>query len=287
MSKVSARVLAKVHRVESGLETGMFSVHQMHPETALRLALSASLGGLAKQGRSLQSLIGTYDTGLVLVRVGVEYRRELGFLSTPFVVSEARFGLRDDGRLIVFRVRHLVGDAEAVVVEIGLRPIRLTGGPAMDAVPAPVGDEVSALFDPEETAPKNTMPTRFLRTEIDRWTAGAESIGEGRRPLFIGRTDCEFADQWLGARLPSLAASAREHLLFDGMTGLAPGVDRPIRRFQGEFFRPMYFGDQGEVEVRAYRKADRTMFVHQVLGPPVPGTETLDRPLCALAMELF
>lgn len=278
--------MSKIHRVESGLDTGMFSAHQMHPETALRLAHSAGLGGLAKQDRSLQSMIGKYDTGLVIMRVSVEYRRELSFLSAPFVVSEARFSLRDDGKLIIFRVRHLVDDTESIVVETGIRPIKLTGGPAMDAVSGPVGDEVYELFDPDEIVPRRAMPTRYLQTDIDRWTAGAQSIGEGRRPLFIGRADCEFADQWLGARLPSLVATTREQLLFDGMTGLAPGVDRPITRFHGEFFRPMFFGDRGEVEVRAYQKADRTMFVYRVLGASIPGAEA-DRPMCALAVELF
>ncbi len=279
--------MSKVHRVESGLDTGMFSVHQMHPEAALRLALSTALGGLATHHRSLQAMIGKYDTGLVLVRAGVEYRRELTFLSEPFVASEARFSLRDDGKLILFRVRHLVVDEEAIVVEIGLRPIALTGGPALDAVPAPVTEEVSALFDGDEIAPRGALPTRYLQSEVDRWTAGAEHLGAGRWPLFIGRADCEFADQWLGARLPSFVAAAREQLLFSGMTALDVCVDRPIERFQGEFFRPMFFGDQGEVEVRAYRKADRTMLVHRVLGPPVPGSAAVDRPVCALAVETF
>jgi acyl-CoA thioesterase FadM len=279
--------VSNVHRMESGLDTGMFSVHQMHPETALRLAHSAGLGGLAKHNRSLQTMIEKYDISLVVVRVSVDYRRELTFLSTPFVVSEARYSIRDDRKLITFRVRHLIDDVEAVVVETGIRPLRLSGGPALDAVPGPVPEELYALFDPDEVMPKSALPTRSLQNEIDQWTAGAECVGEGDRPLFIGRADCEFADQWLGARLPALVASAREQLLFDGMAALDVAVNRPIARFQGEFFRPMFFGDEGVVEVRAYRRADQTMLVHRVLGPPVPGSAAADRPVCALAVERF
>ena len=49
--------MPRVHQGEFGLDTGMFSVHQMHPEIALRLGGSLALGGLARQGLSLQSMI--------------------------------------------------------------------------------------------------------------------------------------------------------------------------------------------------------------------------------------
>jgi len=80
----------------------MFSVHQMHPEAALRLGSSAALGGMAERGRSLQSLITEHGTGLV------------------------------------------------------------------------------------------------------------EPLGGGSHPLFVGRGDCELADQWLYARLPALVGAARD-----------------------------------------------------------------------------
>jgi hypothetical protein len=123
-----------------------------------------------------------------------------------------------------------------------------------------------------------------------------EKIGEGGRPLFIGRSDCEFAEQWFFARLPSFAASVREQMLFDGAGDLSVTAARPVTTFQGEFFRPMYFGDRGRIEAEAYRQDDRVVVVHRLLGTPVPGTDGADaadgagngdRPLCALAVETF
>jgi hypothetical protein len=279
--------MPRVQHSESGLETGAFSAHQMHPETALRLALGVTLGGLGRQRRSLQTMITKYDTALVLLGARIDYARELTFFPDASVSSEAEVGLREDGNLLLFHVRHLAGGAPAVLVDLTLRPIALTGGPALDAVPAPVPAEVREMFDPDELVPKAAAPTRYLQAATRRLVADAERVYEGERPLFIGRTDCEFADQWLGARLPSLVASAREDLLFAGAGDLAVCVERPVATFEAEFYRPMFFGDRGRVQVTAYRTGERTAVVHRVLGPPVPGGEDAEPPLCALAVETF
>src|SRR4051794_9247497 len=100
--------MPRLHQCETGLDTGMFSVHQLHPETALRLALGAALGGLGEQRRSLQSMITEHDTALVVARVTVEYLRELTFFSASSVVSDARVSLRDDGAFLLFDVDHRV-----------------------------------------------------------------------------------------------------------------------------------------------------------------------------------
>lgn len=281
------------HWCEYGLDTGMFSVHQMHPETALRLALGAALGGLAKQGRSLQSVITEYRTGLVVMGTGIDYAGNLTFFSAPSLVTHATVGLRDDGKLLAFRVQHSAGDEDAITVRIDLRPVKLSGGPALDAVPEPVDREVRALFDPDEIVPTSALPTRGLEAETRRWVAGAEKVGEGSQSFFIGRSDCEFAEQWYFARLPSIVASAREQLLLDGATHFSASVDRPLTAFRGEFFRPMFFGDRGKVEVEAHRKGDQVFFVYRVVGTPVPGAVAGadagggSRPLCALAVETF
>ena len=276
-----------VSRTEFGLDTGMFSVHQMHPETALRLASSVALGGLAEHGRSLQSLIREHGTGLVIVSAEVSYLRELTFFTAPFVSTDATVTLREDGRLMVFRMRHLVGDAEAITVRVDARPIALTGGPALDAAPAAVGERVRALFAPDEIAPRSALPPRRLKAEINRRVSGAELVGAGSRPLFLGRGDCELADQWLYARLPSLVGAAREQLLLDGTAELAVTAQQPVTSFHAEYFRPMYFGDRGTVDVEAYRAGERTVVVHRVRGAALPGSSGGDRPLCALALEVF
>jgi hypothetical protein len=49
----------------------------------------------------------------------------------------------------------------------------------------------------------------------------------------------------------------------------------------------MYFGDRGQIETTAYRRGDQTFFVHRVLGAEVPGGKGGDRPLSALALEIF
>jgi acyl-CoA thioesterase FadM len=271
----------------------MFSVHQMHPETALRLALGATLGGLAKQQRSLQSMIQKYGTGIVVMGTSVEYLRELTFFSAPSISTDASVALRDDAKLITFQARHYVGDEEAIAVRIGLRPVHLTGGEAMDAVPAPAGREVRALFDADEVVPRSAMPSRRLDAGTQWAAAGTEKTGEDSRPLFIGRSDCEFAEQWFFARLPSIVASAREQLLFDGaahlsaLSALSASVARPLSTFQAEFFRPMFFGDRGTIETRCYQQGDRAVFVHRVLGAPIPGAHESTPPLCALAIETF
>lgn len=279
--------MATVHRTEFGLDTGMFSVHQMHPEIALRLGGSAALAGLARRRCSLQSMITDHHTAVVVMWCEVRYPRPLTFFSAPTVSTAATVRLREDGKLLLFEMAHSVDGHEAVCTRVGVRPVRLTGGPALDATPGPVDEAVRSLFASDDLVPADVAPTRYLQAEIDRWTAGAERIAEGRRPLFIARNDAELADQWLYSRLPSFVATAREDLLFEGASELAVALQRPIVSFQGEYYRPMYLGDRGVVEVRAYRAGERTVFVHRVLGALVPGADAGTRPLCAQAVEVF
>jgi acyl-CoA thioesterase FadM len=279
--------MPRVHYGESGLDTGMFSVHQMHPEVALRLASAAALGGLAAHEMSLQNMITKHGMGLVIIRADVDYPNPMTFFSAPSIASEAGVSLREDGKLFIFEIRHRFGATDAIVVRVGARPIRLTGGPALDATPAPVDDQIRALFAADEVVPNETMPTRELQALTDSWVAGAEKIGEGHRPFYIGRSDCEFADQWWYGRLPSLAAAAREQLSFSGAGALSASLGRPLAAFKAEYFRPMFFGDSGQIEVSAYRRGEEMFFVHRVLGAEVPGGAGGDRPLCALAVEVF
>lgn len=278
--------MSNVRQSGFGLDTGMFSVHQLHPEMALRCAGSATARPVS-QGMSLQSLITDHDMGLVVVSNEVTYLRPLTFFSAPSLLSGADVRLRADGRLVIFDIRHWVAGGDAVAVRIVTRPVKLSGGPALDAVPGTVSERVRALFAPDEIVPVHAIPARSLRRLISEVTADAEELGGGEVPLFIGRNDCELADQWLHARLPSLVASARERLMLDGESGLTECVKKPIAKFHGEFFRPMYFGDHGVVQVTAYRKGTAVHAVHRVLGAPPPGATEDRRPLCALALETF
>lgn len=279
--------MPRLHCTECGLETGMFSVHQMHPEAAARLALSTALGGIGKQHRGLQRMMIEHDTALVIIGMRVDYKRDLTFLTTPIITSQARVSLRDDGNLFVFEVEHLAAGAVAVTVDILLRPVMLTGGAALDAVPGPVGPQVRGWYEPDEILPRTSAPARQLRAEVSRLTADAKVVFQGDQSLFIGRSDCEFADQWLAPRVASLVASAREQLLLAGAEELSESAKRPVERCWVEFFRPMFFGDRGRVRVSAYRQGDQLVVVHHVLAAPVPGGDDVDGPLCALAVETF
>ena len=155
-------------RTEAGLETGMFSVHQMHPEAALRLALSVTLAGLGKQGRSVQTMITEYGTALVIVSADVDYLGELTFFPESSVIAEAAVSLREDGRLVTFRVRVAGRDTPAIGVRIGLRPIRLTGGPALDALPGPLPPSFGRCSIPTRSSPRTPCP----RARCRRTSAG-------------------------------------------------------------------------------------------------------------------
>lgn len=281
--------MSTVQRADFGLDTGMFSVHQLHPEVAIRYAASAAAEVLARRSCSLQTLITEHHTSLVIVSNEVSYLGPLTFFSAPRISTEAAVGLRADGRLVLFDIRHRVRDRDVVGVRVVARPVRLSGGPALDAAPTTVDDRVRALFSPDEIVPTDAMPARSLRRLIGSITAGAEVLGSGESPLFIGRNDCELADQWLHARLPSLVATARERLLLDGSGSgdLAGCVKNPVGKFHGEFFRPMFFGDHGRIEVTVYRKGAAVYAVHRVLGALPPGAPEQARPLSALALETF
>jgi hypothetical protein len=150
-----------------------------------------------------------------------------------------------------------------------------------------VDGQLRALFAPDEIVPRRAAPTRYLKGRIQQWLADAKQVGEGTQPVLIGRADCELADQWLFARLPSLVAAAREQLAFDGVADLSACLSKPIATFRAEYFRPMFFGDQGMIEVKLYRRGEQTLVVHRVLGMSPPGAPDEQRPLYALAVETF
>ncbi len=270
---------------EFDLDTGMFSVHQLHPEVAIRYACNTAW--LALRGRNLQTLITEHRTSLVVVSNEVTYQGPLTFFSAPSITSEAAVHLRDDGRLLVFDVQHRANGRDVVSVRVRTRPVALSGGPALDATPTAVDDRIRALFTEDEIVRASSAPARALRRLVARIAAESEELGGGEVPVFIGRNDCELADQWLHARLPSLVATAREWLLLNGGADLAACVKNPISKFHGEFLRPMYFGDEGRIRTTAYRDGETVHAVHEVRGALPPDVPEDQRPLCALALETF
>jgi hypothetical protein len=275
----------RVHRVTFGLETCMFSPFQMHGESALRLAASAAMATLAQHEMSLQSMIHKHGLGLVILSADVEYDAKLTFFSAPVIVTDARVTLRDDGKVLLFRVQHSVAGDKGVSIFVKARPIKLSGGAALDAEPAAVDSELRSRFAADEI--ETNVPTRTLQAQIDTWIQDAEKLGGGEHPLFIGRHDCELADQWQFVRLPALAATAREQLAFSGARHLAVGMKKPLQSFRGEYFKPMFLGDRGRIDIQAFKKQDRTYVIYRVLGALVPGAAEESRPVCALAAEVF
>jgi len=264
----------------------MFSPHQMHPECSLRYAASAAMEALARQGSSLQSMLHEHGLGLVIVASEVDYEEEaLTFFSGTSMTTEVRVSLRDDGRLLIFRARHSVPAGPAISITVRARPVKLSGGAAMDAAPAAIEGALRACFAADEI--EAGVPSRVLQSLIDSWVAGGEELGAGEHSFFIGRSDCELADQWQFVRLPSLVATTRERVALSDARALSVSLKKPLRAFRGEYFRPMYLGDSGRIEFKAFRKEARTYFVYRVLGALVPGASEEQRPVCAIAAEVF
>ncbi|HYH97664.1 hypothetical protein [Hyalangium sp.] len=277
--------MPRVHRATFGLETCMFSPHQMHAESALTLAASGAMAALAHNEMSLQSMIQKHGLGLVVLSADVEYDSRLTFFSAPSIVTDSQVTLRDDGKILVFRSRHSVSGDKGISIYVKVRPIKLSGGAALDAEPSVIDGELRARVAADEL--EADVPTRALQAQIDSWLQGAEKLGGGEHPLFIGRSDCELADQWRFVRLPTLVATAREQLAFSGARHLTVGMKSPLRSFRGEYFRPMFFGDRGRIDIQAFKKEERTFIIYRVLGALVPGAAEDSRPLCALAAEVF
>lgn len=263
----------------------MFSPHQMHPESALRFAASAAMEALARQEMSLQSMLQKHGLGLVIVGAEVDYEGKLTFFSATSMATDSQVRLRDDGKLLLFRIRHSVADGQAISVFVRARPVKLSGGAAMDATPAAIEGALRARIAADEI--ESDVPTRVLESRIAAWVSDADELGGGEHRFFIGRSDCELADQWQFVRLPSLVATAREQLAFGGVPALSVGLRKPLQMFRGEYYRPMFLGDSGRIELNAFRRGEQTYFVYRVLGALVPGAPEDKRPLCAMAAEVF
>jgi hypothetical protein len=277
--------MPRIHRTSFGLETCMFSAHQMHGEAALHLGASAAMGALAAQDMSLQSMIMGHGLAVVIVGAEIDYEDHLNFFSAPTILADSWVSLRDDGKVLLFYCRLSVSGDKGILISVRARPLRLSGGAALDAAPGAIDGALRARFLPDELV--KDVPTRYLQAQIDSWLPEAERIDGGDHPLVIGRCDCELADQWQFARLPSLVAAAREQIAFSKGGELRVGLQKPLKKFRGEWFRPMYFGDRGRIEFEVFRRSEETLFVYRVFGASVMGAGEDKRQLCAIAVETF
>ena len=270
------------YRQEYPLETCMFSTHQLHTEEALRIAVQTVTGHLADRGISLQGMIREHKTGLVVIHSEVTWERRFHFFTDTGMMSESQMRLRDDGKVLQFLTRISAGGEHRVTANFAVRPIRLSGGDALDAAPAQIEGVVRDNFTDDEIDP--SLHSRVLESQVEQWSAEAEDLGEASATFHIRRSDCEFADQWKFHRLPALISHARESLDLSKGKELAYGLSKPVRRFRSEWWRPMYLRDRGRVDVRVIRYREQVHFVYRVVVVGHPGGK--ERP-CAMAIESY
>lgn len=240
----------------------MFSAHQLHTEEILRLAVQTSTGQLAARGISLQSAVLEHGTGLVVINSDITWERKFNFFTATSMVVDSEMRLRDDGQILHCICPISAAGKRRIDAKFSVRPVRLSGSDALDAAPARFEGPLRGNYTDDEI--DASMHSRTLQTEIDEWIDSAEVLGEHSETFRIRRTDCEFADQWKFTRLPAILSNARDELAYAGSGELSYGLSKPIKRFRSEWWRPMYLGDFGRVELQVVRHEGTVHFTRML-----------------------
>ncbi len=264
------------------LETCMFSAHQLHGEEALRIAVQTTTGHLAKRGISLQSMLSEHQIALVVTNAVVTWAEEFDFLTDTTMVVDNEMRLRHDGKLLKFYHWISAAGQRRVSVDFAVRPIRLSGGATLDATPSAFEGALRANFSDQEI--DRTLRARALQRICSQWRADGEVLGQISTPIAIRRSDCEFADQWRFIRLPALVSDARERLGFASSGPPTYGLSRPVKTLRCEWWRPMYLGDTGRVELEVLQHAGEVHFIYQVTATDDGGGKERQ---CAIAVESY
>ncbi|GAB4510694.1 MAG: hypothetical protein Tsb0020_28130 [Haliangiales bacterium] len=264
------------------LETCMFSAHQLHGEEALRIAVQTATGHLAERGLSLQSLLSEHQIALVVTNAVVTWVEGFDFLTDTTMVVDNEMRLRHDGKLLKLCTWISAAGQRRVSVDFAVRPIRLSGGASLDATPSAFKGELRENFSDQEI--DRTLRARALQRIYSQWRAEAEVLGQISASITIRRSDCEFADQWRFIRLPALVSDARERLGFANGGALAYGLSRPVKTLRCEWWRPMYLGDAGRVDLEVLQHAGEVHFIYQVTATDDGGGRERQ---CAIAVESY
>lgn len=266
------------------LDTCMFSPLQLQPTAALRLAMNAGTETLSQKVMELALLHRKHRLSVVVTGSRIKYIKPFTYFSADFIQVDSSLALLREGTLLRSVNQLKVGHDTVVEAEFINRFVKMSGGPALDAAPAALPREL--WFEPDDMA--DVPAQRKLKAQVALIRQDSEKLGSAQYSFRLSRDECELADQWQWVMLPSFVSRNRESMIFDsGDKRLSVGLRHPIARWESEWFRPLFLGNEAQVTTDAHIKDGMLFFLHSV-EEKLPFDDQQDKTrLCAVAVEHF
>ena len=262
--------MARSTTFEVPTDTSLFSPMQLQPRAACTLAMSGWARWLREHWVPFPRLIEDHKLGVVIAGLEVEYLRPFAFFDSDSVVATTAVTVRSNGRLLFVLARLSPPEGLDVAHVRGvLRPVTITDGVILSAVPTDLDAETLARFREDEMV--SEAPGRRLQTAVGELEAGGPPLAVTSRTFRLHRNLCETADQWSAIALSDVTTEVREDLAAArsaDVPALAASLTEPMRSMKMEFRRPAFFLDEFTVECSAYAGRDAIAFVHRFCSVP-------------------
>lgn len=258
--------MARATRFEIPVDTSMFTPLQFQPRSVFGLAMTGWARWMREHWVPFPRLIKEHGLGVVIAGLDLRYLRPFTFFDADAVDAEVALAVRERGDLLFLdlRVAPSEGGRDVARVTAVLRPVRISDGLVLSAIPTNLDRDVVAGFEEDEIL--STAPPR-LDSMVSELEGGDRPVAACSRTFTLHRHLCEAADQWSGIALPDLTTEVRENLIWGpgaGVPGLTAALVQPMRRIAIEFRRPAFFLDEIIAECRAYVRDDALVILHRL-----------------------
>jgi acyl-CoA thioesterase FadM len=257
-------------------DTGMFSPVQLHTVSLLRLGFWAATRWMQLHAVSHRRLIREHQAAVVMWDAHLEYRAPLTFFDADELNARAALRVRSRGAQLEGEVDFTAGAALVAKLRYIATPLGLSDDPSLAGTPARLPAEILALFRPDETEPGAGVSR--LPEQIERIEQAGATIATATTPFFVGREQCEMADQWFWPEAAALCARGRARAALAGDRRARSGLRSPLRSIHLIYRRPFFLLDAGRIETAIHQLGDSVAFVHRLQAdadPPEAGPRAL------------
>jgi hypothetical protein len=254
----------------------MFSPVQLHAVSLLRLGFCAGTRWMQLHAVSHRRFIREHRAGVVMWDAHLEYRAPLTFFDADELSAQAALRVRSRGGQLEGEVDFAAGLALVAKLRYIATPLALSDDPSLSGTPARLPAEVLALFRPDETEPAAAVSR--LPERIERIEQAGPAFATATTPFFIGREQCEMADQWFWPEAAALCARGRARAALTGDGRARSGLRSSLRSIHLLYRRPFFLLEAGRIETAIHQLHDGVAFVHRLQAdadPPEAGPRAL------------
>ncbi len=255
--------MARWTSIQMFSDTSLFDSMQLHTRTVLTAFMRCWAKWTHEHLIPFPRMLRELNFGVVVARASIRYERPFSLFTADQFEIRGALQVMQRRHVLVGDVRFMNGEERFVRSEIVLRPVAMSDGGSLAALPTQVNGPIIQMFKSDEVSDK--VPSRPVRKALGE-LGSATPVAEVVRPIRVHRHDSEAADQWSYIEIGAQAATAREAMVLEAngesRSLLQPGLSTPTRAIDLEITRPLFLFDQAHIRTRAYHRPSGLTFVH-------------------------